>query len=57
MEFDGSCAQGIGGSGVILSNGKEKVTLSFKLDFKCSNNEAECKNLILGLLEALRRGI
>lgn len=57
MEFDGSCAQGTGGAGIILFNSKEKITLSYKLDFKCSNNEAEYEALILGMLEALRRGV
>ncbi|XP_059671013.1 uncharacterized protein LOC132316553 [Cornus florida] len=48
--FDGSSANDVGGVGVIIiaPNGR-KTTYSFFLDFKCSNNQAEYKALIIGL--------
>ena len=44
-----------GGVGIMLKskNSGQRVDLSYKLDFKCSNNEAEHKALILGLIAAL----
>jgi len=53
MEFDGSSTTRKGREGL----GGEEVRLSFKLNFSCSNNEDEYEVLVLGLLEALRRGI
>ena len=47
----------IGGVGVTLSNKEEKLVFTFRLDFSCSNNEAEYEALMLGLLEALERGV
>jgi len=57
MEFDGSSTENKGGTNVILRKNGGKIQLSFKLDFKCSDNEAKYEVLALGLFEALRRGI
>ena len=57
LEFDGSSLAKTGGAGVTLFNEKEKLLFSFKLDFPCSNNEAEDEALTLGLMEALEWGI
>ncbi|KAG5562371.1 hypothetical protein RHGRI_005194 [Rhododendron griersonianum] len=58
LSFDGSSTAKGGGAGVVLtapSGGK--INLSYKLDFHCSNNEAEYEALILGLMAALNCGI
>ncbi|KAG5552838.1 hypothetical protein RHGRI_010819 [Rhododendron griersonianum] len=58
LSFDGSSTAKGGGAGVVLtapSGGK--IPLSYKLDFHCSNNEAEYEALILGLMAALNCGI
>ena len=42
LQFDGSSTEDSAGTG-------KKTHFSFKLDFKCSNNQAEYKALIIGL--------
>ncbi|XP_028055176.1 uncharacterized protein LOC114259368 [Camellia sinensis] len=58
LSFDGAAARGKGGTGIVLtSKSGEKLYLSYKLDFHCSNNEAEYEALILGLIAAERHNI
>jgi ribonuclease HI len=53
MFFDGACTRESDEAGiVIISPSKETTHLSFKLDFKVTNNIAEYEALILGLNEA-----
>ncbi|XP_028106499.1 uncharacterized protein LOC114305595 [Camellia sinensis] len=53
LSFDGAAAGRKGGTGTVLtSKSGEKLYLSYKLDFHCSNNEAEYEALILGLIAA-----
>ncbi|XP_059669178.1 uncharacterized protein LOC132314320 [Cornus florida] len=50
LMFDGSStADGAGAGIVIISPAGRKASLSFFLDFKCSNNQAEYEALIIGL--------
>lgn len=50
MFFDGACTRELVGAGlVIISPSKETTDLSFKLDFKVTNNIAEYEALLLGL--------
>ncbi|KAH9320276.1 hypothetical protein KI387_022045, partial [Taxus chinensis] len=49
--FDGSKCQRGGGAGIILIPlDGEPMPLSFKLDFKCTNNIAKYEALVLGLM-------
>ncbi|XP_028112928.1 uncharacterized protein LOC114311044 [Camellia sinensis] len=58
LSFDGSSASKGGGAGkVLISPNQIEVNLSYKLDFKCSNNEAEYEALILRLMAALHLGV
>ncbi|GMP78570.1 hypothetical protein CsSME_00034472 [Camellia sinensis var. sinensis] len=58
LSFDGSSTSKGGGAGIVLvSPNQTEVNLSYKLDFKCSNNEAEYEALILGLMAALDLGV
>ncbi|XP_028086009.1 uncharacterized protein LOC114286987 [Camellia sinensis] len=58
LSFDGSFTSKGGGAGIVLiSSNQTEVNLSYKLDFKCSNNEAEYEALILGLMAALDLGV
>ncbi|GMP96894.1 hypothetical protein CsSME_00045332 [Camellia sinensis var. sinensis] len=58
LSFDGAAAGGKGGTGIVLtSKSGEKLYLSYKLDFHCSNNEAEYEALILGLIAAEKHSI
>ncbi|XP_028053606.1 uncharacterized protein LOC114257970 [Camellia sinensis] len=58
LSFDGAAAGGKGGTGIVLtSKNGEKLYLSYKLDFHCSNNEAEYEALILGLIVAEKHSI
>ncbi|CAL5396957.1 unnamed protein product [Camellia sinensis] len=58
LSFDGSSTSKGGGAGIVLiSLNQTKVNLSYKLDFKCSNNETEYEALILGLMAALHLGV
>jgi ribonuclease HI len=50
MFFDGSCSKESTGAGVVLISPSMKTShLSFKLDFKVTNNIAEYEALLLGL--------
>ena len=50
MLFDGACMKESTGAGIVfISPSKEKTHLSFKLDFKVTNNIAEYEALLLGL--------
>ncbi|XP_028070435.1 uncharacterized protein LOC114272919 [Camellia sinensis] len=58
LSFDGAAVGGKGGIGIVLtSKSGEKLYLSYKLDFHCSNNEAEYEALILGLIAAEKHSI
>ena len=53
MFFDGACTKESAGAGIVfISPSKEKIHLSFKLDFKVTNNIAEYEALLLGLNSA-----
>ena len=49
MYFDGSSTFQGGGIGVVLKSPGEEHTFAYKLNFPCSNNEAEYKALLVGL--------
>ena len=50
MFFDGACTKESTGAGVVLISPSKKTShLSFKLDFKVTNNIAEYEALLLGL--------
>ena len=58
MYFDGVRAQNSVGTGIVLiSPSKEKIHLSYKLDFKTTNNVAEYEALLLGVKVAKEMGI
>jgi ribonuclease HI len=58
MFFDGACTKESAGAGVVfISPSKKTFHLSFKLDFKVTNNIAEYEALLLGLNAAKERGI
>ncbi|XP_059669137.1 uncharacterized protein LOC132314276 [Cornus florida] len=61
LMFDGSStSEGSGASIVIISPTGNQTSLSFFLDFRCSNNQAEYEALIIGLeilLEMAVRGV
>ncbi|XP_028062982.1 uncharacterized protein LOC114266295 [Camellia sinensis] len=58
LSFDGAAAGGKGGTGIVLtSKSGEKLYLSYKLDFHCSNNEDEYEALVLGLIAAEKHSI
>ena len=53
MYFDGASTQASAGVGVVLiSPSKETIQLSYKLDFKTTNNIAEYEALLLGVKAA-----
>ena len=59
LKFDGSSTESSAGAGiVIVSPLGVKTTLSFNLDFDCTNNQAEYEALVIGLeiLQDLRTG-
>lgn len=58
LTFDESSTRQGGGAGVVLydSDGVS-ISLSFKLEFPCSNNVAEYEALILGLIATLKLGV
>jgi hypothetical protein len=56
MFFDGACTKESAGAGVVLISPSKKTShLSFKLDFKVTNNIAEYEALLLGLNAAKER--
>ena len=58
MKFDGSSTTQSGGVGVVLYHKEdEAITLSFKLEFPCSNNTAEYEAYLIGLATALEMGV
>ena len=58
MYFDGASAQSSTSVGVVLiSLSKENIHLSYKLDFKTTNNTAEYEDLLLGVKSAREMGI
>ena len=49
-QFDGLSTENSAGAGmVIISPRGVKTTLSFNLAFECTNNQAECEALVMGL--------
>ncbi|CAL9019486.1 unnamed protein product [Prunus brigantina] len=58
LYFDGSSTLKGGGAGVVLVNPKgQATTLSFKLNFPCTNNTAEYKAFIAGMSMAREMGV
>jgi hypothetical protein len=58
MFFDGACTKESAGAGVVfISPSNKTYHLSFKLDFKVTNNIAEYEALLLGLNAAKEKGI
>ena len=58
MYFYGASTQISAGVGVVLiSPSKENIHLSYKLDFKTTNNVAEYEALLLGVKAAKEMGI
>ena len=50
LRFDGSSIVFGGGAGVVLTKeGGDTLSMSFKLDFPCSNNAAKYKAYLTGL--------
>ena len=50
MTFDGSSIFTDGGASIVLANREnEALSMSFKLDFLCSNNAAEYEAYLTGL--------
>ena len=48
--FDGTPSNPQGGAGMVLIDEKGRsLSFMFKLEFSCTNNEAEYEGLILGL--------
>ena len=53
MTFDGSSISTSGGAGIVLAKEEdEALSMSFKLDFLCSNNATEYKAYLTGLVIA-----
>ena len=58
MYFDGDSTQASAGAGVVLiSPSKETIHLSYKLDFKTTNNIVEYEALLLGVKATKEMGI
>ena len=58
MKFDGSSTTNSGGPGVVFYHKREEtITLSFKLEFPCSNNTTEYEAYLTGLATALEMRI
>jgi len=57
MYFDGSCSSEGNGDGIILVSPAGKIhNLSYRLEFACSNNVTEFKDLLLGIENTLNIG-
>ena len=57
VQFDGSASVTGRGAGVVLTSPQgQEIPLAFKLDFHCTNNEAEYEALLIGLLSAQNVG-
>ena len=57
LKFDGSCIKNLAGARiVIISPRGVKTTLSFNLDFECTNNQAEYEALVIGFKILLELG-
>ena len=58
MYFNGASAQSSAGVGVVLiSPSKENIHLSYKLDFKTTNNIAKYESFLLGFKATKEMGI
>ena len=58
MYFDGASTQISAGAGVVLiSPSKENIHLSYKIDFKTTNNITEYEALLLGFKATKEMGI
>ena len=58
MKFDGSSTAHSRGMGIVLYHKKdEAATLSFKLEFPCSNNTVEYEAHLIGLAMMLEMGV
>ena len=58
MFFDGANTQASSGAGIVLiSPSKETIHLSYKLDFKTTNNIEEYEALLLGVKTTKEMGI
>ncbi|CAL9020720.1 unnamed protein product [Prunus brigantina] len=58
LYFDGSSTSKGGGAGVVLINPEgQAMTLSFKLNFTCTNNVAEYEAFIMGMSIAKEMGV
>ena len=58
MFFDGSNTQASAGVGIVLiSPSKETIHLSYKLDFKTTNNIAKSEAFLLGVKDIKEMGI
>ncbi|XP_028079520.1 uncharacterized protein LOC114281272 [Camellia sinensis] len=58
LSFDGSSTSKGGVIGIVLTSlNQTEVNLSYKLDFRCSNNEIEYEALVLGIMAALHLGV
>ena len=58
LHFDGSSTTSEGGARIVLSKSTEEtVSMSFKLDFPCTNNMAEYEVYLMGLAVAREIGI
>ena len=57
LKFDGSSTKNSVGVGIVIISPKGiKITLSFNLAFKCTNNQAEYKTLVIDLEILLKLG-
>ena len=58
MFFDGaSSSEGTGAGVVLVSPCQEAISLSYKMEFKTTNNVAEYEALVLGMRAAKEMGI
>ena len=58
LHFDGSFTTSEGGAGIVLSKSTgETVSMSFKIDFPCTNNVVEYEAYLTSLAVAREMGI